>query len=96
MGLLKEDERSVEWLLNQLRPESSLRDRLLLKSITGYEYSHDNQEVHYSEDGEENRDKEVSNFNFDEEKKRQDSQGSSVITPKGSFLLLDPIHPYST
>ena len=36
--LLKESERSVEWLLDQLKPETSRKDRLILQEITGYDY----------------------------------------------------------
>ena len=36
--LLKESERSVEWLLDQLKPERSRKDRLILQEITGYDY----------------------------------------------------------
>ena len=61
--LLKENERSVEWLLDQLRPESSLRDRILIKSITGFDYS---------ENDEDNRQKKVSNFNFGKDKEEHD------------------------
>ena len=39
--LLKESERSVDWLLEQLKPESSRKDRLILQEITGYDYELD-------------------------------------------------------
>ena len=49
-GLLKENERNVEWLLEQLRPESSRRDRLLLRSITGFDYAHSDKNAHNIQD----------------------------------------------
>ena len=66
-GLLKENERSVEWLLDKLRPESSRKDRLLLRSITGFDYGNNITEtLNNDEEGdEENTEKEVSNFNDD-------------------------------
>ena len=36
--LLKESERSVEWLLDQLKPQRSRKDRLILQEITGFDY----------------------------------------------------------
>ena len=34
---LKEDERTIEWILDKLRPEESRKDRIILQSITGYD-----------------------------------------------------------
>ena len=34
---LKEDERTIEWILDKLRPEESREDRIILQSITGYD-----------------------------------------------------------
>ena len=37
--LLEPEQRSVEWLMEQLRPQGSLPDRLLAHSITENDYS---------------------------------------------------------
>ena len=34
---LKEDERTIEWIMDKLRPEESREDRIILQSITGYD-----------------------------------------------------------
>ena len=75
-----------------------------MRSITGFDYAHDDKEAHINDDenAEENQEKEneVSNFStdvkFGQERWRQ-GRGSdnSVITPNGSYILSDPPRPYS-
>ena len=36
--LLKESERSVEWLLDQLKPTKSRKDCVIMQEITGYDF----------------------------------------------------------
>ena len=42
-SLLEPDQRSVEWLLSQLNPQESEKDRLLIQLITGLESQDDEQ-----------------------------------------------------
>ena len=37
--LLKESERSVEWLLDQLKPKKSRKDCVIMQEITGYDFN---------------------------------------------------------
>ena len=42
-SLLEPDQRSVEWLLSQLNPQESEKDRLLIQLITGFDSQDDEQ-----------------------------------------------------